>query len=147
MVPLNILFLGDANACRSQMAEGWVKSLKAERLQAFSAGVEKQDLHPFAVKVMAEADVDLSVQRAQQLDELKDVPLDVVVTVCDHAKEKCPAFPDACKVVHMRFDDPVAQAKALAEAGGEEEAQLEVFRKVRDEIRVFVEGLPESLDA
>lgn len=145
VVPLNILFLCTGNSCRSQMAEGWARFLKAESLHAYSAGVEKHGLNPNAVKVMAEVGVDISKQVSQHIDEFKEIPLDVVVTVCDRAHESCPVFPGDCKVVHMRFDDPPTLAKALAEEGGSEEAQLDLYRKVRDEIREFVEGLPESL--
>ncbi len=147
VVPVNILFLCTGNSCRSQMAEGWAKHLKAESLQAFSAGIEKHGLNPNAVKVMAEAGVDITAQSSQHIDEFKEVPLDVVVTVCDRAHESCPVFPEDCKVVHVSFDDPPTLAKALAESGGDEEAQLAIYRRVRDEIREFVEGLPGSLEA
>ena len=143
---LNLLFLCTGNSCRSQMAEGWVHALKSEEIKVYSAGVETHGLNPNAVKVMQEAGVDISQQKSQHLDEFKDTPLDVVVTVCDHAHETCPWFPKDCKVVHVGFEDPPRLAKALAEEGASEEAQLEVYRKVRDDIKSFVEGLPDTLN-
>ena len=95
-----------------------------------------------AVAVMKEVGVDLSSHRSKHVDELKDVPLDYVVTVCGHANETCPMFPGKTKVVHVGFDDPPQLAK---DAANEEEA-LKHYRRVRDEIRAFVETLPASLE-
>lgn len=145
MRKLNILFLCTGNSCRSQMAEGWARALKGEVIEAYSAGIETHGLNPNAVKVMAEAGVDISAQRSKNVDTLLGVPFDVVVTVCGHAHENCPFFPGPAKVVHVGFDDPPAQARALAARGASEEAQLDCYRRVRDEIRAFVEKLPESL--
>jgi len=138
---LKILFLCTGNSCRSQMAEGWARHLKGERIEAYSAGIETHGLNPNAVKVMAEAGVDISGHRSKHVDELKDVPFDYVVTVCDHAHEHCPLFPGSAKVVHVGFDDPPALAR---NARSEEEA-LEAYRRVCGEIRAFVEQLPERL--
>ena len=138
-----ILFLCTGNSCRSQMAEGWAKHLKGDAIEAYSAGVEPHGMNARAVAVMKEAGVDLSSHRSKHVDELKDVPLDYVVTVCDHANETCPIFPGKTKVVHVGFDDPPQLAKGAA---SEEEA-LKHYRRVRDEIRAFVETLPASLDA
>ncbi|RMG03796.1 MAG: arsenate reductase ArsC [Planctomycetota bacterium] len=140
---LRILFLCTGNSCRSQMAEGWTRHLKGDRIEAYSAGIETHGLNPNAVRVMAEAGVDISQQRSKHVDELKDIPFDYVVTVCGHADEHCPVFPGATKVVHVPFDDPPRMAK---EAATEEEA-LDCYRRVRDEIRAFVETLPESLES
>lgn len=138
---LSILFLCTGNSCRSQMAEGWGRHLKGTRINFYSAGIETHGLNPNAVKVMAEAGVDISSQRSQHIDEFKDLPLDYVITVCGHADEHCPIFPGRTKVVHHGFDDP---PKLAREAATEEEG-LNHYRRVRDEIRTFVETLPESL--
>ena len=123
------------------MAEGWARHLKSDRFEAYSAGVETHGLNPKAVQVMAEAGVDISGHRSQHIDEFGDVELDYVITVCGHAHESCPVFPGKTKVTHVGFDDPPRLAK---EAATEEEA-IEHYRRVRDEIRAFVETLPESL--
>jgi arsenate reductase len=128
------------------MAEGWTRHLKSDVVEACSAGIETHGLNPNAVKVMAEAGVDISNHKSQNISEFKDVPLDVVVTVCGHAHETCPLFPGNCKVVHVGFNDPPKMARELAEKGEDEEAQLECYRQVRDEIKAFVEQLPEILD-
>ncbi len=139
---LKILFLCTGNSCRSQMAEGWAHALKSDVLEPYSAGIETHGMNPDAIKVMAEAGVDITKQRSKKVDELKDVKLDVVITVCGHADETCPAWlGQKAKVVHVGFDDPPKLAKT---AKTEEEA-LGHYRRVRDEIRGFVETLPEGL--
>ncbi len=142
---MNLLFLCTGNSCRSQMAEGWTRYLKGDVIHAFSAGVETHGLNPNAVKVMAEAGVDISRQKSQHIDEFKDVKLDVIVTVCNHAHETCPWFPADCKVVHHSFEDPPRFASELAAKGAGEEEQLDAYRRVRDDIRWFVEKLPENV--
>lgn len=137
-----ILFLCTGNSCRSQMAEGWTRALKGELYEVYSAGIETHGLNPNAVRVMAEAKVDISRQQSKHVDHLPDVPFDYVVTVCDHAKEQCPFFPGKVKRVHVSFDDP----PTLAAAAQSEEEALEHYRRVRDEIRAFVESLPEGLE-
>ncbi|MEW6050595.1 MAG: arsenate reductase ArsC [Candidatus Zixiibacteriota bacterium] len=137
-----ILFLCTGNSCRSQMAEGWARFLKSDRIEAYSAGTEPHGLDPRAVKVMAEAGVDISKQLSKHVDELAHVRLDWVVTVCDRARDRCPLFRGSAKVVHFGFDDPPALAKG---AHSEQEA-LTHYRRVRDEIRAFVESLPETLE-
>ena len=139
---VKILFLCSGNSCRSQMAEGWARALKHGVIEAFSAGIEARGLDPLAVKVMAEAGVDISRQRSKRVDELKGMRFDYVVTVCSDANEMCPVFPGKAKVVHVGFDDPPALAKT---AGNKDEA-LSHYRRVRDEIRRFVETLPEALE-
>lgn len=143
---MNILFLCTGNSCRSQMAEGWTRHLKGDHLTAYSAGVETHGLNPRAVQVMAEAGVDISGHSSQHIDEFKEVKLDVIVTVCDHARETCPWFPTEGKVIHHSFDDPPRIAKELAAQGAGEEEQLEVYRRVCDDIRRFVEGLPANVE-
>ena len=144
-VKLKILFLCTGNSCRSQMAEGWTKALKGDVIEAYSAGIETHGLNPNAVKVMAEAGVDISGHKSQHIDEFKDVDLDLVITVCAHAHETCPYFPGNAKVVHVGFDDPPRMARELADQGASEEEQLDCYRNVRDEIKAFVETLLEAL--
>lgn len=141
-----ILFLCTGNSCRSQMAEGWTRALRCDVIEAYSAGIETHGLNPHAVEVMAEAGVDTSGQRSKLLGELDGVKFDYVVTVCDNARESCPLFPGKTKVVHVGFDDPPALARELAASGAVQEAQLNVYRRVRDEIKAFVQTLPEGLN-
>ena len=133
----NVLFLCTGNSCRSQMAEGWARKLQRETVNAYSAGVEPHGMNPLAMKVMAEAGVDISGHHSKHVDELKDVPFDYVVTVCDHAHETCPLFTGKTKVIHVGFDDPPRLAKG---AKTEEEA-LGHYRRVRDQIQHFIETL------
>jgi arsenate reductase len=142
---LKLLFLCTGNSCRSQMAEGWTRHLKSDVIDVYSAGIETHGLNPNAVKVMAEAGVDISGHRSQHIDEFKEIAIDVVVTVCGHAHETCPYFPANCNVVHVGFDDPPKMAKELAERGASEEQQLDCYRAVRDQIKAFVETLPDSV--
>jgi arsenate reductase (thioredoxin) len=139
---LKILFLCTGNSCRSQMAEGWARHLKGDCIEPYSAGIETHGLNPLAVKVMAEAGVDISAQRSKHVDELKNVVFDYVITVCDNAHESCPMFSGKTKVIHVGFDDPPKLAK---EAKTEPEA-MDCYRRVRDEIRAFVEILPGSIE-
>jgi arsenate reductase len=138
----NVLFLCTGNSCRSQMAEGWANALKAPVIEAYSAGVSPHGMNERAVQAMAEAGVDISGQHSKHIDELKDVSFDYVVTVCDNANEACPVFPGRVKRLHVGFDDPPRLAK---EAISEDEA-MNHYRRVRDEIRSFVERLPEALE-
>ncbi len=132
---LKVLFLCTGNSCRSQMAEGWARHLKSDRIEAYSAGIETHGLNPDAVRVMAEAGVDISGQRSKHVSELRGVEFDFVVTVCDHAHESCPVFPGRAKVIHVGFDDP----PRLAANAKTEEERLAPYRRVRDEIRAFIE--------
>jgi arsenate reductase len=136
---MQILFLCTGNSCRSQMAEGWARHLKGGELTAFSAGTAPHGIDPRTVQVMAEVGVDISNQRSKHVAELAgEVEFDHVVTVCDHAQEACPVFPGKTRIHHAGFEDPAA-------AAGSEDEVLAVFRRVRDEIRQFVETLPEGL--
>lgn len=141
MQKLNVLFLCTGNSCRSQMAEGWARHLLKDQIEAYSAGIETHGLNPNAVKVMAEAGVDISHHKSQRVNEFKDATFDYVITVCGHADEHCPVFPGKTKVIHHGFDDPPRLAK---EAKSEEEA-LNIYRCVRDEIKTFIETLPDVL--
>lgn len=131
-----VLFLCTGNSCRSQMAEGWARHLLGDRIEPYSAGIEAHGTNANAVRVMREAGVDISGQSSKLVSTLADVPLDLVVTVCGHADENCPAFLGKARVVHVGFDDPPKLAKTAA---SEEEA-LGHYRRVRDEIREFVEN-------
>ena len=143
---LKILFLCTGNSCRSQMAEGWTRALKGQLIEVYSAGVETHGLNQTAVEVMAEAGVDISGHVSKHLDDLKGIVFDAVITVCDNARETCPFFPGAKKMLHVGFADPPAMARDLAAQGASEKEQRDCYRRVRDEIRVFVETLPESLN-
>ncbi len=123
------------------MAEGWTRRLKGDLIEPYSAGVESHGLNPCAVKVMAEAGVDISGHCSKHVDEVKNLAFDYVVTVCDQAHESCPLFPGRTKVIHVGFDDPPRLAQ---EARTEQEA-LNGYRRVRDEIKAFVESLPDGL--
>jgi arsenate reductase (thioredoxin) len=139
---LKILFLCTGNSCRSQMAEGWAKHLKRDVIDAYSAGVEVHGLNALAVKVMAEAGVDISGYRSKHVREFMNIPFDYVVTLCDQANQSCPVFPGSVRRLHVGFDDPPTLAK---DARTEEEA-LFFYRRVRDDIRAFIESLPQSLN-
>jgi len=141
MKRLKVLFLCTGNSCRSQMAEGWARALKSEVMDVWSAGVEVHGLNPLAVGAMARAGVDISGHRSKLVDELLDIPFDVVVTVCDNARESCPVFPGTARVVHRGFEDP----PFLARDAQNEEEVLGHYLRVRDEIREFVAGLPEGI--
>ncbi|HOK95713.1 MAG TPA: metalloregulator ArsR/SmtB family transcription factor [Anaerohalosphaeraceae bacterium] len=138
---LKILFLCTGNSCRSQMAEGWARHLKGDILEPYSAGIETHGLNPCAVKVMAEAGVDISQHRSKHLNELAGMDFDYVITVCDNARESCPLFSGKAKSIHINFEDPPRLAK---DAKTEEDA-LNCYRRIRDEIRQFIETLPEAL--
>lgn len=137
---LKILFLCTGNACRSQMAEGWARHLKGDCIEAFSAGVTPIGVSTKAIKVMAEAGVAISGHTSKHVDDLLGIDFDYVISVCDYAKELCPIFPGDIKTVHKRFDDPYF-------AEGTTDEVLTEFRRVRDEIRDFVETLPEGLES
>ncbi len=136
-----ILFLCTGNSCRSQMAEGWAKHLKGDVIEPYSAGIEKHGMSENAIRVMAEAGVDISAHRSKLINELPTREFDYVITVCDHAHESCPIFPGQVRVVHQGFDDP---PRLAANSATEEEA-MDHYRRVRDEIKEFVESLPESI--
>jgi arsenate reductase len=138
---LKVLFLCTGNSCRSQMAEGWARALKGGVIEAYSAGIEAHGINPHAVKVMEEAGVDISKHYSKTAAELGAVRFDYVVTVCGHANENCPVFPGKTRVVHVGFEDPPTLTKGMPD--GEE--KLAVYRRVRDEIRRFVEKLPEAM--
>lgn len=124
------------------MAEGWATELHSNWLEAYSAGIETHGLNPNAVKVMKEAGVDISSQESTNVSSYENSHFDLVITVCGHAQEVCPHFSGAKKQVHVAFEDP---PKLALEAKTEEEA-LGHYRKVRDQIKEFVEDLPSHFD-
>ena len=138
---LKILFLCTGNACRSQMAEGWTRHLKSGVIEPYSAGIIAAGLSSRAVRVMAERGVDISSQRSKFVEEFAGFDFDFVITVCGNAHCLRPEFPERTKVVHFGFDDP----PSLARFAVTEEEALKHYRRVRDEIREFVEGLPEAV--
>ena len=124
-----VLFLCTGNSCRSQMAEGLVNHYLSEEWRAYSAGTDPAGyVHPLAVRVMSELDIDISRQRSKSTDEFRERKLDSVVTVCDDAAQNCPVWLGSGRKVHIGFEDP-------ARATGSDEERLAVFRRVRDEIR------------
>ena len=139
---IRILFLCTGNSCRSQMAEGWARALKGGQIEAFSAGIETHGLNPRAVKVMSEAGVDISAHRSKTVAQLPSPDFDYVITVCDRARESCPLFPGKTRIVHAGFDDP----PRLAQTAKTKEEALAHYRRVRDEIKAFIETLPETLE-
>jgi arsenate reductase len=137
-----VLFLCTGNSCRSQMAEGWTRTIWGDRIEAYSAGIETHGLNPNAVRVMAEVGIDISGHKSERVDNFLDIGLDLVVTVCGHAHETCPIFPGATRLVHVGFDDP----PTLAESAKTDEEKLDCYRRVRDEIKTFIETLPTVLE-
>ena len=139
---VRILFLCAGNSCRSQMAEAWTKKLKGDVVDAYSAGTVPKGIDPRAVKAMAEEGIDISGHRSKSTAEFMDMELDYVITLCDDAQQACPFFPAKTRTVHHGFEDPPILA---AGSKSEEEAMMHYCR-IRDEIRAFVETLPESLN-
>jgi arsenate reductase len=139
---LKVLFLCTGNSCRSQMAEGYARALKGDLIEPFSAGVMAAGVHPNAVKVMGEDGVDISGQTSQVLDEFIEVEFNYVITLCGHAAANCPFFPGAVKRIHHPFDDP----PSLAVTARNQEEALSHFRRVRDEIKAYILGMPANLD-
>jgi arsenate reductase len=123
------------------MAEGWARHLKREEIEAHSAGVSPKAVDTRAIKAMAEVGVDISDQRSKSLADVRAIPFDYVVTLCDNAHQSCPTFPGKTKIRHVGFEDPPYLART---ARSQEEAMAH-YRRIRDEIRAFVERLPESL--
>ena len=130
-----ILFLCTGNSCRSQMAEGWARKLKGDSIEPIPPGIETHGLNPDAVRVMAEAGVDIAGQRSKNVAELRDVAFDYVVTVCGDAHEHCPLFP-----AKPRLFTWVLTTRRVWRPAPDQEERLAPYRRVRDEIREFVVG-------
>jgi arsenate reductase len=125
-----ILVLCTGNSCRSQIAEGYLRFFAAQKAVIYSAGVETHGVNPKAIATMLEDGIDITHQTSNHVDEYQHVEFDFVITVCDHAKERCPLFPSKAKKIHCNFPDP-------AKATGSEEAILEQFSIVRQQIKDF----------
>ena len=123
----NILVLCTGNSCRSQMAHGFLEFFNSGDHQIFSAGVETHGLNPNALLYMKEAGIDISNHTSNHITEYQDIPMDYVITVCDHAKEVCPYFHEGAEIIHHPFRDP-SKSKTNIES---------LFREVRDEIKAF----------
>jgi len=135
---IKVLFLCTGNSCRSQMAQGWAEYLKSDIIEAFSAGIRPIGVSSRAIEVMAEAGVDISMQKSKHIDEFSGVDFDYVVTLCDNAAANCPVLGGKAKVIHRPFNDPYF-------ASGSEDEIMAVFRKVRDDIKAFIETMPKNL--
>jgi arsenate reductase len=136
---IKILFLCTGNACRSQIAESWARHLKSDTVDAYSAGIKPIGVSSRAIKTMAEVGIDISNHTSKHADDLQGVDFDYVITLCDNAAENCPVFPGKAKIIHKPFKDPYF-------ATGTDEQVMAEFRKVRDQIKLFIETLPESLE-
>jgi arsenate reductase (thioredoxin) len=123
-----VLFLCTHNSARSQMAEGFLRSLAGDRFEVASAGTQATRVHPLATRAMADLGIDLRGHTSKVVDELVERPWDYVITVCDAANEACPVFPKKSRRLHWGFEDP-------SQAAGSDAQRLEVFRRVRDEIK------------
>jgi arsenate reductase len=123
-----VLFLCTHNSARSQMAEGFLRSLAGDRFEVASAGTEATRVHPLAIRAMAEIGIDLGRHTSKIVDELVEQPWDYVITVCDAANEACPVFPKKSNRLHWSFEDP-------SQATGSDDQRFEVFRRVRDRIK------------
>jgi arsenate reductase len=127
-----VLFICTHNSARSQMAEGLLNALYGDRYEAYSAGTQPSKVNPRAVKVMAEIEIDISNNRSKSVEEFRNMKFDYVITVCDYAKETCPFFPGGKKYIHSSFEDP-------SEFRGKENEAIAIFRRVRDDIREWIE--------
>jgi arsenate reductase (thioredoxin) len=123
-----VLFLCTHNSARSQMAEGFLRTLAGDRFEAGSAGTEKTAVNPLAIRVMAELGIDIGAQTSKRYEDVASPPWDYLITVCDDANERCPYVPGSVERLHWSFEDP-------SRATGGEEQRLAVFRRVRDQIR------------
>lgn len=138
---LKILFLCTGNTCRSQMAEGLTRHLKSDVIEPWSAGIDPGTVNPLAILSMAEIGIDISAYQSKSIENLGPIPFDYVISLCHHAHESCPLFPGTTNRLHVGFDDPPTLAK---NAKNTEEA-MGHYRRVRDEIRDWVESLPDVL--
>ena len=138
---VKILFLCTGNSCRSQMAETWTRYVKAGVIEPYSAGTQPKWIDPRAVKAMAEVGIDISGYKSKSVLDLPDMEFDYVITFCDDAQQACPFFPAKTAVIHHGFEDP----PRLAEGARNEEEAMTHYRRIRDEIRAYIETLPDAL--
>ncbi len=125
-----ILVLCTGNSCRSQIAEGYLRHFAGDRAEIYSAGVEVHGVNPRAIAIMAEDGLDISGHTSNLVEEYADVDFDFLITVCDHARERCPYFPTRAQKLHYNFPDP-------AKATGTEETIMAEFRRVRDLVKAY----------
>lgn len=130
----NILVLCTGNSCRSQIAEGYLRQFAADRAIIYSAGIETHGVNPRAIQIMKEDGIDISTHTSNQIDEYWDVDFDLMLSVCDHAKENCPFVPGNAKRFHFNFPDP-------AKAVGTEDEIMDQFRAVREMIKNYCRNL------
>jgi arsenate reductase len=129
----SVLILCTGNSARSQMAEGLFRHEGGDRYEVFSAGTRPSRVRPEAIAVLAEIGIDISGQRSKSVDEFIGQPLDLVITVCDNAREACPVFPGRTRRLHWPFEDP-------AGAQGSEDERKAAFRRVRDQIQKRIQA-------
>lgn len=130
-----VLFICTHNSARSQIAEGLLNALYNDRYKAYSAGTEPSTVNPLAVQVIEEIGIDISHHRSKGVSEFLGMEIEYVVTICDHARQRCPFFPGGKQIVHKGFED-------LTAFGGSEEERMALFRQVRDDIRDWIEETP-----
>ncbi len=135
-----VLFLCTGNSCRSQMAEGWCRYFHSDKFDCFSAGTHKHGMNQRAVLAMQEAGVDISKHFSKTIDELPNLNFDFIITVCDAANEACPYFPGG-KIIHIGFQDP----PRLTQDMQVEKEIMQVYCRVRDEIKNAIKNLPQTL--
>lgn len=132
----NVLVLCTGNSCRSQLAHGFLNEMTADNVTVYSAGVEVHGVNPNAIATMSRANIDISKYTSNHVDEYQDIEFDLILTVCDSAKEKCPYFPSKAQRIHHNFTDP-------AKATGTVEEIAQQFDTVRDEIKDYCQKLVE----
>lgn len=128
-----ILFLCTGNSCRSQMAEGFAKKMLSDKVKVYSAGIDPKGIHPLAIKVMHEVGIDISGQKSESLADIPIDEIDLVITLCGDAAERCPVFPGEVKRVHWALEDP-------AKVTGTEQEVVAAFRAIRDKIKNYIES-------
>ena len=126
-----VLFLCTGNSCRSQIAEGYLRHKAGNRFDVFSAGLEPGSVNPKAIQVMKESGIDISKHTSKDVKQFSGQKFDYIITVCDNANERCPYFPAEAKRIHWSFEDP-------AKATGTKEEVLNIFRRVRDQIKTKI---------
>lgn len=134
----NILVLCTGNSCRSQMAEGYLRAFLGNNAKVYSAGIETHGVNPRAIAIMQEDGIDISKHTSNHVDEYAEIPFDLILTVCDHAREQCPYLPGTARRIHHAFPDP-------AKATGDEEVIRQAFQTTRDEIKAFCADLSRTL--